>query len=59
MDLGSIRRLWSECSNTDEPENESRCCVGSSSLATAKDLVVSWAHPCMTSANWGPKAVYA
>lgn len=60
MGLESIRWLWLECIfSTDEPENESRARVGSSSLGLAKNLGALWARPSAGMSNRGPKAMDA
>lgn len=60
MCLESIRWLWLVCiAYTDEPENESRACVGPSSLGLVKDPGASWARPSAGTVNRGPKAMDA
>lgn len=58
VNRGFIRRLWLECRNTDESENESLFNMRFSKLGRMKDLVALLVHLCVEWANWIPKAVY-
>ena len=58
MSRGSIKQLWLECGDTDEPENESCYYMWMSKLVPMKIHIVLQAQSSVVIANQGPTVVY-